>query len=87
MKYFLLLTIFLSGCSTWGVRESRVILPDGKEYKVFCQQDGQFEYKNADVMLRVDNRGRPGFLEQVVGSSVLGVSGLTNTIGNVTKDK
>lgn len=76
MKYLAVLIIpLISGCTTMGARESKVTGPDGKVYSVMCQSDGLMEYKDEKVQIKVDNRGRPGFLEQVFGTIVLGVTG------------
>jgi len=75
MRYLLLLIPLISGCVTLGARESKVIGPDGKTYSVMCQSDGLMEYKDEAVQIKVDNRGRPGFLEQVFGTIVVGITG------------
>ena len=77
----------LAGCASWGNRESTVTLPTGEIYRLDCQQDAQVHFKRGDLDITVDNRGRPGFLEQALGASLLGVSGLSPTVsaGNLLK--
>jgi uncharacterized lipoprotein YmbA len=70
MKKSILLVIvslLFAGCSTFGARESIVLLPNGDEYRVTCQSNGKLDYSTEDVQITVDNRGRPGILEQVFG--------------------
>lgn len=76
MKWFLLLpALFCCSCATWGSREATVLLPNGNRYVVTCQSDGQLKYKQGEVSIEVDNRGRPSFIEQVLGTAVLGIAG------------
>lgn len=75
MRWMFLLPILLTSCATLGSREATVLLPDGSKYVVTCQSDGQLKYKAGDVAIEVDNRGRPSFIEQVLGTAVLGVAG------------
>ena len=76
----------LAGCATWGERESTVRLPSGEIYRVNCQQDGQVHFKKGDLELTVDNRGRPGVMEQALGATLLSPAGLAATAGSLLKE-
>jgi len=62
----------LTGCASLGQRESSVTLPAGDVYKVRCQSDGALKYRNGEVSIEVDNRGRQGLFESVFGTMALG---------------
>ena len=79
-------TATLAGCATWGERESTVRLPSGEIYRVNCQQDGQVHFKKGDLELTVDNRGRPGIMEQALGATLLSSAGLASTAGSLLKE-
>jgi hypothetical protein len=76
--------LLLTGCATWGTRESRVILPTGEEYRIYAQHDAQFHYKKGDVEIKVDNRGRPSLIEQALQAPLVGVVG---TAGNLLQQR
>lgn len=73
----------LCGCaSTWGNRESRVVLPSGEVYRVTAQQDGTLAYRNGDVEIKVDNRGRPSMIEQTLTAPLVGIVGTVGKAAN-----
>lgn len=82
----LLLFALIAGCATWNQRESTVTLPTGEVYSVRCQPDAQVHYKDGKVDLTVNNQGRPGYLDQVLGATMLGVAGASATAGNLLKE-
>ena len=53
-------TLIVSGCAGLGGRDSYVLTPDGKEYRVRCQSDGKIDFADGTVKLTVDNRGPLG---------------------------
>jgi hypothetical protein len=64
----LALALSLTGCAA----TSTVTLPNGATYSVRCQRDAAVEFAQGDLRLRVDNRGKPGVLEQLLGTLALG---------------
>lgn len=81
----LAILLLLSGCAGLGQRESFVVLPSGQKYLVGCQSDGMVDYAQGDVKLKVDNRGRPGVFEQLLGTVTLGVMRDRDLIKEVAK--
>lgn len=80
-----ILLLLLSGCASWGNRESRVILPNGDTYRVYAQYDGAITYQQGDVKIAIDNRGRPTMIEQAITAPLVGITGiaqglLTNSV-------
>lgn len=77
----------LTGCATWGNRESRVVLPTGEEYRFYVQHDGQLDFQLGDLKAKVNNQGRASLIEQVITAPVAGVAGAANTMmGNSLKE-
>lgn len=63
-----------------GVRESKVVLPTGEEYKLYLQSDGKMEFSKGDLKVSVDNRGRPSFMEKVMEAPLTGVMATAGTV-------
>jgi len=59
--------LLLSACLT----TSTVTLPSGEVYTVKCKSDAMVQYEETDgkmgIKIIVDNRGRPGMIEQALG--------------------
>ena len=71
MKALILLALMLHGCVGLGARESSVMLPDGKLYRVRCQSDGKLDYSDGVVKIAVDNNGPVGQV-WAAGTAALG---------------
>ena len=81
----IILSTLCTSCSTWGNRQSMVILPNGDTYRVYAQYDGAILYRNGDVQISIDNRGRPTMIEQALTAPLVGITGiaqglLTNSV-------
>ena len=81
----LILLFCTTSCASWGNRESKVILPNGDTYRVYAQYDGAILYRNGDVQISIDNRGRPTMIEQALTAPLVGITGiaqglLTNSV-------
>jgi len=77
----------LTGCSTWGNRQSMVILPNGDTYRVYAQYDGAILYRNGDVQISIDNRGRPTMIEQALTAPLVGITGIAQgLLTNAARD-
>lgn len=65
MKYVLIISLILllMGC----VVTREVILPDGTIYTVKAQTDDMISFKNDNIEIKIDGRGRPGIIEQALG--------------------
>lgn len=62
---FIVITLaFLFGCAT----KSTVTLPSGDVYAVKSKHDSLVEFQDGEKKIVVDNRGRPGMIEQVLGA-------------------
>jgi len=70
-SFSVLALLFLTGCIGLGTRESSVLLPDGKIYKVRCQSDGKVDYDDGAVKITVDNRGPAGQVFGAAGAAVM----------------
>jgi len=88
MKILLLFfTLLLTSCSTWGNRESRVILPNGDTYRIFAQYDGAITYQQGEVKIAIDNRGRPTMIEQAISAPLIGLTGIAQgLLTNAARD-
>ena len=77
----------LTGCASWGNRESRVVLPNGDVYSIYAQYDGAISYRNGDVSISIDNRGRPTMIEQAISAPLVGITGIAQgLLTNAAKD-
>jgi len=74
MKIIALLAFFaLSACA--GNIRTTIKMPDKKEvYEVSSKSDALVSIEKNGVKVTVDNRGRPGFFEQLLGAMFLGAS-------------
>ena len=63
----------LTGCATLGQRESSVRLPSGEVYKVMCMHDATVKFKQGDVLLEVNNQGKPGPVDSLIAVLTLGL--------------
>jgi len=70
MKLSVLLFMLLLCIGCAGVKTS-VLWHDGQEIVVNSKSDAKVVYKKGDESIEVDNRGRPGFIEQVFGAMLL----------------
>jgi len=59
----LIITFWLCSCSV--TRE--VIMPDQTIYTIKAQKDDMVTFKQGDIEIMVDGRGRPGIIEQALG--------------------
>ena len=85
--FILLFLAQLTGCASWGNRESRVILPNGDTYRVYAQYDGAILYRSGDVQISIDNRGRPTMIEQAITAPMLGITGIAQgLLTNAARD-
>lgn len=62
----IILVIFLSGC-TWFEVKTTIITPKGDIYTIISKPDAMVELSEGDIRVVVDNRGRPGMVEQALG--------------------
>lgn len=74
-KYAAILLCFglLAGCSV----TTKVILPDGAVYTVVSKADAMVEYTDGKKKVVVDNRGRPGMIEQALGIMFMNLPDVT----------
>ncbi len=57
--------LILTGCAHLGSVTSKVESPEGEIWTVVSKKDGVVELKRPDgTIIKVDNRGAPGFFEQ-----------------------
>jgi len=64
---FLFLPLF-SGCVGFLGSKATITLPDGKKYIITGKSDALVELTQKDgTTLKMDNRGRPGLFEQLLG--------------------
>ncbi len=64
-----IMLIGLSGCQLLsGNVKTTVTWEDGSEVKVSSKSDAIVTMEKDGEKLTVDNRGRPGFIEQIVGA-------------------
>jgi len=73
MKILLLSCLFfVAGCSpitSWGNKTDTITLPSGEVYVADVTTGGFFRLTTENgVIVEVDHRGRPGFIEQVFGA-------------------
>ena len=69
----IILAFFLPACA--GNIITTIKMPDKKEiYEVSSKSDALVEITKNGVKVTVDNRGRPGFFEQLLGAMFLGAS-------------
>lgn len=70
--YIVLIIMFfaLTGCGTIGMTTTIIKRGDGKDQKIVCviisKSDALVEYKEGDVVCKVDNRGSPSTLERII---------------------
>jgi len=57
------LGVWLCGCGS--TRE--IIMPDQTIYTVKARKDDMVTFKKGDIEISVDDRGRPGMIEQALG--------------------
>lgn len=82
LSRLLILLPLLTGCVGLGARESSVMYPDGRIFKVRCQSDGLIDFAQGDVKIRVDNRGPVG---QVWAGAVAALGKGTEIVKEATK--
>lgn len=72
MKYLFVILLFLSGCSVFNPNiRTEVIWHDGKTIEVSSSSDAVVVVKIGDGEITVDNRGRPGVIEQFFAALLL----------------
>ncbi|KKL76028.1 hypothetical protein LCGC14_2048950 [marine sediment metagenome] len=70
----IILTLFLAACASGNIITT-IKMPDKKEvYEVSSKSDALVSIEKNGVKVTVDNRGRPGFFEQLLGAMFLGAS-------------
>lgn len=84
MWRLLLILPILTGCIGLGSRESSVMYPDGRIYKVHCQSDGMIDFKQGDISVKVDNRGPVG---QVWAAGVAALGKGAEIVKEASNDK
>ncbi len=72
-KYVLILSmIALSGCALFDTRINTVVtMDDGRTMEVKSKSDAIVVFEENGKKLTVDNRGRPGVIEQFLGAAIL----------------
>lgn len=73
----LLLLLTLSGCVGFGNVTSTLTLPNGEKYVVNSKPDALVEFEQKGRKVTVDNRGRPGLIEQILGAIFLRAPDMT----------
>ncbi len=68
MKLILLglVMIALAGCAGLGQVTTTVTLPNGEIFTVISKSDALVEFQQGDTKGKVDNRGKPGMIEQAI---------------------
>ena len=61
--FSLIVLLALAGCSV----HTKVIMPDKTVYEVVSKKDALVEFQQGEISVKVDNRGRPGMIEQALG--------------------
>jgi len=69
----LFLALTLAGCSV----HTKVIMPDESVYEVVSKRDALVEFQQGDIVVKVDNRGRPGMIEQALGVMFMNLPDVT----------
>ena len=70
--YFFLIALSVSGCALFDTRiDSIVTGDDGSVMSVKSKSDAIVIFEEEGKKLTVDNRGRPGIIEQFLGAAVL----------------
>ena len=70
----IILTLSLMACASGNII-STIKMPDKAEvYEVSSKSDALVSIEKNGVKVTVDNRGRPGFFEQLLGAMFLGAS-------------
>ncbi len=70
----IILALFLAACASGNIITT-IKMPDKKEvYEVSSKSDALVSIEKNGVKVAVDNRGRPGFFEQLLGAMFLGAS-------------
>lgn len=68
IKWFLIVTIILTvGCSA----KMTITDPDGRIWKIVSKKNALVKYKDPNVDITVDNRGKLGVVESVFGVLML----------------
>ena len=70
LAYLTLFLFLCLGCAASNII-STVTLPGGDTYKVSSKSDSVVEFQNGDKKILVDNRGRPGLIEQVLTMGIV----------------
>lgn len=81
MIKIILISLLLSGCL--GNIKSQIIWYDGREINIKSKNDGLVTVKLDGGEITVDNRGRPGFIEQIFGALL--INGTVNR--QITNDR
>ncbi len=71
MKKLIIVSMLLMGCSGLGNVKSTVVWEDGSVVEVNSKSDAIVTAKKGDDEIMVDNRGRPSFIETVLGAFLL----------------
>jgi uncharacterized lipoprotein YmbA len=71
MRYLLILTVLLAGCSTFNQAYKGILTtPDGKEYKVEQSTAGSIKIKDGDVEIEADTK-QPSLIQKLLDYRML----------------
>ena len=62
---------FLVSCASMNKIETEIIKSDGEIVIIKSKSDALVKYKDKNEEVEVDNRGRVGFLEQILGGFII----------------
>ena len=68
--------VLLSGCSLIKVKTT-IITPQGDIYTIISKSDALVELQEGENRVVVDNRGRPGMIEQALGIMFMNLPDVT----------
>lgn len=70
--YFFLLALSMSGCALFDTRINTIVtMENGSIIEVKSKSDALVIFEAEGRKLTVDNRGRPGVIEQFLGAAIL----------------
>jgi len=68
MIRILAVVVLLQGCAV----KTTITDPEGRVFAVKSQRNAFVTFKQGGADISVDNRGRPGFIEQIIGAVAVG---------------
>lgn len=66
-----MMLLFLVSCASTNKIETEIIKSDGAVVIIKSKSDALVKYKDKNEEVEVDNRGRPSFLETILGGWIL----------------